>query len=188
MIEAAGWRLLPSGTDPVSAEVVFSVKLSIQQRGKRRGAACEVTAFEAATSARVAAAAELGRSADDEPGAVDQVCKPVADQLTEQLARFNQTVARRGLGTSLALRFSGSLRPDPKPLLATFLKEQGLSAHWQHSGPVGLRCLFTTTRSPKLVSETVEGLLQKHYRVRREPPSSLPGNQRILLFLIQPMK
>jgi hypothetical protein len=188
VVSGAGWRLLPAAADPVQADVVLSVKLQVHRRGQRRGAACEVVAFETPTSARVAAAAELGRPADDADSAVDQVCKSVADQLVGQVERYNAKVAAAGLAFSLTLRFPPGLSPAPDVTAQRLLQVAGFEINPRRSTLQSTRLVFRSPRPAAAVQEQVERLLRSRWSLRRQPPSSIPGNPRILLYLLGPKK
>jgi hypothetical protein len=45
---------------------------------------------------------------------------------------------------------------------------------------------FTTREPPAEVSSTSMRFLNKHYRVRQEPPANLPRSKRTHMFLLQP--
>ncbi len=180
----AGWQLLPAAADPVQADVVLSVKLQVHRRGKRQGAACEVVVFETATAARVAAAAELGRPAGDADSAVDQVCKSVADQLVGQVERYNAKVAAAGLAFSLTLRFPPGLSPAPDATAQRLLQAAGFEIIPRQSTLQSSRLVFRSQRPAAAVREQIERLLRSKWSLRRQPSSSIPGNPRILLYLL----
>ncbi len=188
VVSGAGWQLLPVAADPVQADVVLSVKLQVHRRGKRQGAACEVVAFESPTSARVAAAAELGRPADAADSAVGQVCKSVADQLVGQVERYNAKVAAAGLAFSLTLRYPPGLSPAPDATAQRLLKAAGFEVIPRQSTLQSARLVFRSRRPAAAVREQIERLLRSKWSLRRQPPSSIPGNPRILLYLLSAHK
>jgi len=185
VIAGAGFKLLPADTDPVKADVVFTVKLQIHGSGPRRGAALEVNAFETATAARVAAAAELGRPAEGEAGAVDHVCKAVADQLSSQLSAWSRQVAEQGMPISMSFRFEAGLEPAPGLKLQTFLKAGGFDARPALSTSHQIRYVLHTKQSPDAFRARLEGFLKQNWKTRRGPPSNLPGNPRILIYVLE---
>lgn len=185
VIAGAGWKLLPADTDPVAADVVVSIKLTVHGRGPRRGAALEVNAFETATATKVAAAAELGRPLETADDAIDQVCKSVADQLTTQLSAWNAQVARRGLPISLSFRFQPELRPAPAAEIGAFLKASGLTEKPSASSPRQVRFVIHTKQAPDAFKARLDAFLGKHWKFHQGPPSNLPGNPRILIYVLQ---
>ena len=188
VIAGAGWKLRPVKTDPVEADVVFTVKLHVHGQGPRRGAALEVSAFETASAARVAAAAELGRPAKGESSAIDQVCKSVADQLPGQLDAWNQRVAKQGMPIRLSFRFDPAIEPGPQTEISAFLKAAGVKAQPSLSSQRQVSYLIRTQQAPDAFRTRLEAFLHQRWKSRQGPPSSLPGNPRSLVYGLEMLK